>query len=40
MQFSLEQAKQQFVEFWRLIGAEGNLEQALKEWHVRHNKST
>ncbi|TNG03456.1 MAG: hypothetical protein EP297_00330 [Gammaproteobacteria bacterium] len=40
MQFSLEQARQQFAEFWRLIGAEGNLEQALKEWDIRHNKST
>jgi hypothetical protein len=40
MQFNLEQAKQHFAEFWRLIGAKGNLEQALQEWDIRHNEST
>lgn len=36
----LENAKADFRIFWEAMGAEGNLEEALREWDVRHNKST
>ena len=37
MPFRLEEGRAQFPEFWRRIGAEGNLEAALAEFDVRHN---
>ena len=37
MDFRLEQGRERFPEFWRRIGAEGNLEAALAEFDVRHN---
>ena len=39
MTFRLEEASERFPVFWREIGAKGNLEQALKEFEVRHNPS-
>jgi len=39
MTFSLEQAREDFSVFWRWIGAEGDLEQALLEWGSRYNAS-
>ncbi|MEO1189430.1 MAG: hypothetical protein AAFW60_10185 [Pseudomonadota bacterium] len=33
----LEDPKEQFAEFWRQIGADGDLKKALAEWDVRHN---
>jgi hypothetical protein len=33
----LEEASSDFAEFWRWVGAEGDLEAALGEWRVRHN---
>ena len=33
----LHDVKGPFREFWRAIGAEGDLERALSEWDVRHN---
>jgi hypothetical protein len=39
MTFSLENAKGDFRRFWTLIGAEGDLNQALAAWDVRHNAS-
>ena len=37
MPFRLEEGRTAFPEFWRRIGAEGNLEAALAEFEVRHN---
>jgi hypothetical protein len=37
MPFPLEQARERFSEFWRRIGAEGDLAAALAEFDVRHN---
>jgi hypothetical protein len=37
MDFPLEQARERFPEFWRRIGAEGDLSAALAEFDVRHN---
>lgn len=37
MDFPLEQAEDQFTEFWRWIGAQGDLEAALKVWRTPHN---
>jgi len=37
MDFPLEQARERFPEFWRRIGAEGDLSVALGEFDVRHN---
>jgi len=37
MTFRLEEARERFPEFWRRIGAEGELEAALAEFGVRHN---
>lgn len=35
----LEEARERFPEFWDAIGAEGRLEDALREFDVRHNPS-
>ena len=40
MTLQLEQAKQQFPEFWQRIAAEGDLSAALTEWEVAYNAST
>jgi hypothetical protein len=37
MDFRLEEGRERFPEFWRRIGAEGDLEAALAEFDVRHN---
>lgn len=39
MAFRLENAQEDFRKFWHWIGAEGDLEQALTEWDIRHNAS-
>jgi len=39
MGFRLEQAKQDFREFWELIQAEGDIESALNEWDIPYNQS-
>jgi hypothetical protein len=39
MDVRLEQGRGDFTEFWRWIGAEGDLSAALNEWGVRHNAS-
>jgi hypothetical protein len=39
MTVELEQAKPQFPEFWQRIGAEGDLDAALREWDVAYNAS-
>lgn len=39
MTFRLEHAKADFTQFWHWIGAEGDLDNALAEWDVRHNAS-
>jgi hypothetical protein len=35
----LENAKDDFRNFWRAIGAEGNLDAALREWDTSYNQS-
>lgn len=40
MSFRLEDASETFPEFWREIGADGDLEAAMLEWTVRHNASS
>jgi hypothetical protein len=37
MPFRLEDGRERFAEFWRRIGAEGELQAALAEFDVRHN---
>lgn len=37
MEFSLENAKEDFQRFWEEIGAKGDLAAALKEWEIPHN---
>ena len=37
MEFRLEEGRERFPEFWRRIGAEGDLHAALAEFDVRHN---
>jgi hypothetical protein len=37
MEFPLEEGRERFPEFWRRIGAEGDLAAALAEFDVRHN---
>jgi hypothetical protein len=37
MDLRLEEARERFPEFWRRIGAEGDLAAALAEFDVRHN---
>lgn len=39
MEFMLENARADFQKFWKLIGADGNLQAALAEWDVKHNSS-
>ena len=39
MNFSLENAKEDFKRFWDLIGAQGDLEGALAEWDRSYNSS-
>ena len=40
MDFSLENAKEDFKKFWELIGAQGDLLSALSEWDIAYNKTT
>jgi hypothetical protein len=40
MNFALENAQEDFPRFWKLIGAEGNLDAALATWKTVHNAST
>lgn len=37
MVFSLDNAGEDFKKFWEWIGAEGDLEKALREWEIKHN---
>jgi len=37
MSFSLENAEENFRQFWQWIAAEGDLEAALSEWRTSHN---
>ena len=37
MDFALENAEEHFREFWKRIGAEGDLDAALAEWKTPHN---
>lgn len=39
MPFRLEEGRARFPEFWRRIGASGDLEAALAEFDVRHNQA-
>lgn len=39
MDISIETVKKDFTQFWINIGAEGDLEKALKEWDIKHNAS-
>lgn len=39
MTFHLEEAKSDFSVFWNLVGAAGNLENALNEFDTKHNAS-
>jgi hypothetical protein len=39
MAFSLENARADFMAFWRRIGAQGDLDLALSEWDSRYNAS-
>lgn len=39
IEFKLENAKQDFIVFWEKIGAEGNLDRALRQWDIQHNAS-
>lgn len=39
MSFALERASSDFSEFWRLIGAQGDIDAALAQWEIRHNAS-
>ncbi|MES9933360.1 MAG: hypothetical protein ABW162_11160 [Candidatus Sedimenticola sp. PURPLELP] len=39
MTFRLESAKSDFRTFWRMIGAEGDLDSALAEWDISYNAS-
>lgn len=39
MVFGLEEAKKDFKQFWQAIGAEGDIERALSEFDIAHNKS-
>lgn len=39
MEFHLESAKTDFEIFWDRIGAEGDLNAALKEWNINYNAS-
>jgi len=39
MIFNLEKARQDFQEFWKLIGAEGDIDMALSEFNNAYNAS-
>lgn len=39
LEFSLENAEQDFKTFWQAINAEGNLDAALAEWNTPYNAS-
>ena len=39
MRFHLEHAKEHFREFWKLIGAEGDMQLSINEWDTRYNES-
>jgi len=39
MTFSMERGKEDFKEFWVLIGAQGDLPKALAEWDITYNAS-
>ena len=39
MRFSIENASADFGRFWALIGAEGDLQAALRDWEVQYNAS-
>ncbi len=39
MDFMLENAKENFAEFWERIGARGDYQSAIREWDTSHNKS-
>jgi hypothetical protein len=39
MIFHLQQARQDFRQFWQLVDAEGDIESALLEWDVNYNHS-
>lgn len=39
MNFQMEKASRDFPEFWRRIGAQGDLPAAMAEWKVRYNPS-
>jgi hypothetical protein len=39
MDFRIESAKEDFVRFWEMIGAEGDMEAALAEFDIRYNAS-
>jgi hypothetical protein len=39
MEFRLENAKEDFVTFWRNIEAQGDQVSALREWDVAYNRS-
>ena len=39
MDISIETVKTDFTQFWSNIGAEGDLEKALKEWDIKYNAS-
>lgn len=37
MHFTMENAERDFPVFWRWVGAEGSLEDAMGEWRIRYN---
>jgi len=39
MEFRLENARQDFVIFWKMISAEGDLDAAMNEFNIHHNAS-
>ena len=39
LEFSLENAEQDFKQFWELINAEGDIKAALTEWNTSYNAS-
>jgi hypothetical protein len=39
MNLQVENIQEDFQKFWKLIGAQGNLEKALSEFSTRHNES-
>lgn len=40
LEFSLENAEQDFARFWHCINAQGDLEAALAEWNTSYNASS